>query len=301
MKEIRANLVHLGFSMWSKYEEKLACDDAEWKTLTDRMAASGYNMVVIDLAEGVRYESHPELAVEGSWTVEKLRAELGRLRSIGLEPIPKLNFSTAHDMWLGEYQRMVSTPEYYRVATDLIRETAEIFDTPRFFHLGFDEEDIWCHGGHSYVAMRQGELWWHDLLKLVNAVECAGMRAWIWSDWIWEHRDEFLSRMPRTVLQSNWYYDDLFDARAMRWPRIHNYIDLDRHGFDQVPTSSNYIHDVNTERTVAFARANLSPERLKGFLQTSWRPTTAEFRDKNLSAIDLLAATWGGAKVRKMR
>ena len=70
-----------------------------------------------------------------------MRAEVKRLREMGLEPIPKLNFSTCHDTWLGPYARMVSTPKYYEVAKDLIAETIELFDKPRLFHLGMDEED----------------------------------------------------------------------------------------------------------------------------------------------------------------
>ena len=292
MTEIRANLLHLGHAMWAKPAGPLECEDAEWRFLTDRMAAKGYNMVLIDLGEGMCYESHPEISVKGAWSKDKLATELSRLRGMGLEPIPKLNFSTAHDIWLGEYHKMVSTPEYYRVCGDLIREVSELFGKPRFFHIGYDEEDVWNHVGHAYMALRQGELWWHDLLWFVKTVETAGMRPWMWSDYIWEHRDDFLKRMPRSVLQSNWYYDDLFDAHAFRWPRIANYIDLDRHGFDQVPTSSNHIYDVNTERTVAFCRANISPEHLKGFMQTSWRATIAACREKNIAAIDQLAATW---------
>ncbi len=289
MAEIRANLVHLGSCMWADPPGRLVCEDAEWQAITERMAAKDYNMILVDLGEGVRYESHPEIASEGAWSVGKLRGELARLRGLGLEPIPKMNFSTAHDIWLGEYHRMVSTPEYYRVCGDLIREAAAIFDKPRFFHIGYDEEDAWNHVGHAYVALRQGELWWHDLDWFVQTVEKAGMRAWMWSDHIWEHRDEFLKRMPRSVVQSNWYYDDAFNSRAFRWPRVMNYIDLDKAGFDQIPTCSNCVSDVNAVGTVDFCRKNLLRDRLLGFLQSSWRLTTAANRKKNFDAIDQLA------------
>jgi hypothetical protein len=43
------------------------------------------------------YPSHPELAVKGSWSPEKMKSELARLRALGLEPIPKRNFSASHD------------------------------------------------------------------------------------------------------------------------------------------------------------------------------------------------------------
>ena len=94
--------------------------------------------MLMDLAEQVLYPSHPELAVKGTWSPEKLRKELDRLRGLGLEPIPKLNFSTCHDFWLKDYSRMISTPEYYRVCADVIKDVCEMFDKPRLFHLGWE-------------------------------------------------------------------------------------------------------------------------------------------------------------------
>ena len=63
----------------------------------------------------MEFPSHPELAVKGSWSPERMQKELERLRGLGLEPIPKLNFSAMHDEWLGDYGRMLCTDEYYRV------------------------------------------------------------------------------------------------------------------------------------------------------------------------------------------
>lgn len=296
MKErILANLVHLGMNITTRKRafDPLACDDGEWRIITDRMARRGYNMILIDLNEGVKYDSCPELGVKGAWSVEKLRGELARLRKIGLEPIPKLNFSAMHDEWLGEYGRMLSTDKYYRVCSDLIRECVAIFDNPRFFHIGYDEEDVRNQSNHELMVLRQGELWWHDFLWFVKTVEAAGSRTWIWSDWIWEHKAEFLKRCPRSVLQSNWYYDQGFDERAFRWPRVKAYIDLDKAGFDQIPTSSNNVFDSNAEETVVFCEKNLSDKRLKGYLMSSWRRCLPEQRERNLKAVDLLADAFG--------
>ncbi len=207
---IWAILYHLGSNMWgdcpTAYTPKsdtLLCEDKIWTELTEKSAAAGMNMVVVDLGEGIQYKSHPELAIQGSWTIDKLRADLDRLRKLGLEPIPKLNFSACHDVWLGEYERMLSTPKYYEVCSDLIQEVCEIFDHPRFFHLGYDEETYGHQQTYSYAVVRQGELWWHDFLWFVKVVEKRGARPWIWSDWMWAHPDEFLRRMPKSVLQSN--------------------------------------------------------------------------------------------------
>ena len=130
---IWAGLFHMGTNMWSdqpvsswgpyKGEElKLVCqadhvrfDERVWRSLTDRMVKVGMNMVIIDLGEAIQYPSHPELWVKGSWEIERFRKELARLRAIGLEPIPKMNFSAAHDVWLKKYERMLSTKKYYEV------------------------------------------------------------------------------------------------------------------------------------------------------------------------------------------
>ena len=36
-----------------------------------------------------------------------MKAEKARLAALGIDLVPKLNFSTAHDLWLGDYHRMV--------------------------------------------------------------------------------------------------------------------------------------------------------------------------------------------------
>ena len=122
-----AYLIHLGTNTmcdcvpkeWGRFpkealpgfgpSKRLRCDDATWREVLDAHVKAGTNTVVIGLAEGVVYPSHPELAIEGSWSPDRLRAEIARLRSQGLEVIPKLNFSATHDVWMGEYAHMLST------------------------------------------------------------------------------------------------------------------------------------------------------------------------------------------------
>ena len=79
----------------SRYHSYLFCEDDVWRRTSDAAHAAGCNMLLVDVGEAVVYPSHPELAVAGSWSVEKLRRELARLRALGLEPIPKLNFSAS--------------------------------------------------------------------------------------------------------------------------------------------------------------------------------------------------------------
>ncbi len=265
-------------------------DEPSWQRLSAALAKAGCNQIIIDLAEIVVYPSHPELAVKGSWSVERLRKEIDRLRGMGFEVIPKMNFSACHDTWLKDYHRMVSTKKYYQVCEDLIKDAAEIFDHPRFFHLGYDEETAGHQAKHLFAVCRQGELWWHDFLWFAKVTEKTGCRPWIWSDYIWNHKEEFLNRMPKSVLQSNWYYGAEFDTSKMKNAyRVDTYDVLDKAGFDQVPTGSNFSCDTNFAGTVKYCDAHCNPERLKGYMMAPWTRTFAIHEEKSNEAIAQMA------------
>ena len=291
-------LIHLSYNMWA--DRDLPEPEAEhvsakpylrfdldlWNELEQKMADAGINMVVIDLGDGIRYQSHPEIAVRGAWMTDQLKQEVTRLRRMGIEPIPKLNFSTAHDAWLGPYSRCVSTDTYYAVCRDLIAEVIEIFDRPRFFHLGMDEETAVHQRNYEYLVVRQFDLWWRDLSFFIEQVEKGGSRAWVWSDYLWHHPEMFWRKMPKSVLQSNWYYGGSFSESVAE---VEAYVELDSHGYDQIPTGSNWSAQTNFEGTVDFCVENIAPERLLGFLQTVWRPTLKAYREQHIQAIEQVA------------
>ncbi len=159
---------------------------------TNQNGRCGMNRVLIDWGDGVKYDSLPEIAVNGAWSTSQLKKELKTIRKLGLEPIPKLNFSTGHKAWLGPYQRMISSDTYYKV----------------------------CTKHEKYVRI----------------------------------------------------YDR-----------------LEEHGFDQVPTGSNHSNDINFRETVTYCEKKIAPERLKGFMQTVWRPTLPACQQKHIDAIDQVA------------
>lgn len=185
------------------YHPSLQLSDKLWNDALEKMVAERMNMAVITLGNAVRYESHPEIAVEGAWTVERLRKEIKAIRRMGIEPIPSLNFSAGHDTWLRAYSHMVSTEEYYEVCRDLINEVSDIFSKPRFFHLGMDEETAGHQRFQDFTVVRQSDLWWGDFYFLIGEVMKNGSHPWIWSDYVWHHKNTFFKNMPKSVLQSN--------------------------------------------------------------------------------------------------
>lgn len=265
-------------------------DENVWRRISGKLLSSGVNQVVIDLGEAVQYPSHPELAVRGAWSSDKLRTELSRLRTMGIEPIPKLNFSATHDIWLGEYQRMLSTRQYYAVVADLIADVSEIFDSPRFFHLGLDEETSdFQLLGQQMVVVRQGDLWWHDLMFYVREVERHGSRAWMWSDYLRHHeRSDFLKRMPKSVVQSPWWYLGELDpeknvpAKAL--------IALAELGYDVVPCSSTcYGCQDALPRLVEFCKARFDKSRILGFQMAPWTQMSDVFERRWAESADQVA------------
>ena len=304
-------LLHLSFNMWEEYisphrpfrgfRPDLELDEVLWREAVQAMAKNGGNMIVIDLGDAVRYESHPEIAVNGAWSPKKLREELKKMRDLGIEPIPKLNFSAGHDTWLREYSRMVSTEKYYEVCADLITEVCDLFDKPRFFHLGMDEESAGHQTHYRYIAVRQNDVWWGDFYFLITQVEKNGSRAWIWPDYmLWNHPEQFFEKMPKSVVQSNWFYGT-FDNINQK--DIQAYISLNQGGYEQIPAGA-YLTgkyftgikspELNIGGTADFCKKNLDDRLLLGFLQTWWGPTIEENRDRIIEGIRLL----GEAKKR---
>ena len=265
--------VRRGWHLPPNYTQDICFDLSAWDKTVDFIAERKYNMVLVDVGDGIKYESHPEISAPNALEKDLFRRKLQEVREKGIEPIPKLNFSTAHDTWLKEYRRPISTPAYYRVCADVIREVCEVFDTPRFFHIGFDEEFVveW-----EMAVVRHGDLWWHDLYFFVRECEKNGARAWMWSDYMVRHPEIFLKKMPKSVVQSNYYYREFVDVPESDWRYrwMDGYRVLEREGFDQIVCTSTWDTNHSSLSTCGFCKKELSSEHVLGIMTASWEATT---------------------------
>jgi hypothetical protein len=264
------------------FSENNNVDVDVWDQIVKFLGEQKFNVLLIDLGDAVKYETHPEIAAPDAWDKDFLKKKLDEIRAQGITPIPKLNFSCGHHTWLKEYNRMVSSPTYYRVCADLIGEVCELFGYPEYFHIGFDEEVERKQQFVEKVVVRGPKLWWNDLFFMAKECEKHGARPWMWSDYFWEpgNEDRFLKNMSKSILQSNWYYDS-FQA----WPedhfkgygfRIKTYEIFNEMGYDQVPTASTWQKVDNIRETCAFCKERLDPEHLKGIMVAPWVFTTDE-------------------------
>ena len=223
-------LLHLGMNMWGDYRapseakdptlkythDHLRMDEPVWNDITALMQKRRYNFAIIDVGEGVVFPSHPELAVKGSWTPDRLRDEVARLKEMGIEAIPKLNFSCCHNRWMGVYSRMVSTRKYYQVVDELIGDVCEIFGKPRYVHLGMDEETERMQKTMGLVVVRRGELLWHDVNYLFKCVEKRGARPIVFgTSFARQSGDEFFKRMPKSAVINYGMYGHGYDLKRL--------------------------------------------------------------------------------------
>ena len=257
IKPFFAYLLHLSTHMWMDenstsshwyptdlFSENNNVDLDVWDETVRFLAEKKFDMVLIDVGDGIKYESHPEISAPDARDKDFMKKKLDEIRKLGIEPVPKLNFSAGHDTWMKEYRRMVSTPAYYKMCSEIIAEVCEIFGYPRLFHLGLDEETAPIQANYECVVIRNRDLWWHDAYFLFAECEKHGARPWVWSDYMWDHPDIFFDRMPRSVVQSNWYYSEFRDFSA-DMPRVKMKIEcyekLDKLGYDRVQPAPPYI------------------------------------------------------------
>lgn len=311
-EKIWGMLVNLG--AWSDGEPytELPFDEEVWDCIVNGAYEAGLNAIVICNGGGIDFASHPELALKGAWTRKRLRDEIKRCREKNISLIPKLNFATPHDIWLGEYSRMVSTPTYYKVCNDLIKEAYELFDHPKYIHLGMDEEDAKHVAGHQWAMYRQGDLYWHDIRFLVDCVKDTGATPWMWSDPLFDHPEEYKKHFnPEEVILSPWYYNAF---RKEHWTPISSrdvyvtyynegqyadmglkYVEEDpflvnvrnlavpllKEGYLYVPCAStiNYC-DYNTSDLVEYFKENTPDNQLVGFITAPWRNVISKYKNE---------------------
>ena len=306
-----AVLVHLSMSQWDVKYDELPFDDELWDYIVAESAKSGVNTIVLDVGDGIEFGSHPEIATKGAWTRERTRKEVARCKELGIALIPKLNFASPHDIWLGEYHWKLSTPEYYRVCNDLIKEVYELFDHPEYIHLGMDEEDAKHVKGHELAVYRQGELYWHDIRFYVDCVKDTGAKPWMWSCPLFDHPEEYKAHFDADeVILSPWYYNAF---RKEHWtpvssrevyvtyyneaeykdmniqfveedPFLVNFrnvaLPLMKEGYCYVPCASvNNRCDYNTSDLVEYFKENAPDSQVVGFITAPWQKTAPENKD----------------------
>ena len=327
-EKIKGAMFHLGRGPFRRdyNKEPLPFDEASWETMRNACVEAGFNTIFLDINEGLEYGSHPEIAIEGAWTRQKMRREIRKFRECGITLIPKLNFSAVHDYWLGKYERLLSTPEYYRVCRDLILEVAELFCDAPYFHLGMDEEDM-RHANrpsNELVAFRQGALLWHDMNYFLDTVRDTGKTPVIWSSFAVHQYEEFRQNVsPEDLVVMYYYYHGVRPEHFTRTDSREDYYNyyfvngdyagqgmeyverddpfysnffkyalkgVKEDGYDAILCCSNfYKHEYNEVDVVEMAINDWPAEKLKGIITAPWKMSNADGCESNVDGVRRLA------------
>lgn len=222
-KQMWAMMLHLGYNEWHDrdssfkgndedqiYRDFLYFDESAYQEIVDFLPAQGMNTIVIDIAEGLCLDSHPELAVKGSFSKQKLYDEIKSLREKGFQVIPKMDFSAAHDAWLGVYHQMVGSKVYESLVRDILEEVCELFDYPEYFHLGMGEETPGTQMGYGHCIERHSNLFWREMYQMWDVLQSHDVRPWISSEYYHRYPKVFLQKVSHEVLISLEYSTRIF-------------------------------------------------------------------------------------------
>lgn len=252
----------------------------DWKRVdgrVERMAAAGMNTLLLELGEAMEFDCLPKAHLRGQVKAAEVNEHIRKWKDMGIETVPILEFSAIHSEWMGEYCRMTATPPYRAKCREIIRETYETLEKPRFIHIGMADETNRLNDG-DLVVFRQKAVLWDELKFFADEIVKTGARPWMWGDAVGTHLDTFSGNLPKEYLVSyRWMVNvrtgNKIPEKESKW--IETFGKIDAAGYDQVPVcSTNGWYQRGRARSVEtilnppylaeYVRKHVSAERLKG-------------------------------------
>ncbi|MBQ9544988.1 MAG: hypothetical protein IJV00_07670 [Clostridia bacterium] len=196
------------------YEKTVTKDIPTFEKLCDKAKECGFEKILIFTGDALRYDTHPEIALPGAWTKEELKRQIQRIKALGMEPVPMLDFSAAHDAWLGEYSRMLCTKEYYKVCADLIGELCELFGKPSLFWLGLANENEAVQERYKFINVRDDLQKARDTAFYIAECRRNGAKPWLCGELALTSPELFMKTVDKDVLIGGFIARDI-SAKAI--------------------------------------------------------------------------------------
>jgi hypothetical protein len=192
------------------------------KECLKRLAGLGYNTILWEVENNIRWETCPECVSPDAFSKEEFKDILSFSRALGLEPIPLLQ-TIGHCEYVlknEKYRHLAElpgridqycprNPEVVSFLKRWIDEYLEVFGNVRYFHLGADEAYALgeCPRCRAYAEKNSlSELYISHVNTLSRPLEDKGIRPVIWGDMILHH-PEALDRLSRKIVIFDWLYD----------------------------------------------------------------------------------------------
>jgi Glycosyl hydrolase family 20, catalytic domain len=192
------------------------------KECLERLAGLGYNTILWEVENNIRWETCPECVSPDAFSKEEFKGILSFSRALGLEPIPLLQ-TIGHCEYVlknEKYRHLAElpgridqycprNPEVVSFLKRWIDEYLEVFGNVRYFHLGADEAYALgeCPRCRAYAEKNSlSELYISHVNTLSRPLTDKGIRPIIWGDMILHH-PEALDHLSRKIVIFDWLYD----------------------------------------------------------------------------------------------
>ena len=186
-----------------------------------RLAQAGYNTILWEVENNVRFESCSECASPDAFSKDEFRALLAECRSLGLEPIPLFQTighaeyvlkhpAYAHLKELPDQldQYCPQNPELMPFLHGWIDEYLDLFAPLRIFHIGADE--AWwlgdCPKCKAYAQEHSlSQLYIEHVSRVIEPLLAKGITPALWADMLL-HYPEGIDQLSRQVMLFDWIY-----------------------------------------------------------------------------------------------
>ena len=254
------------------YHDKVYFEKAAFHKMTEEAKNAGFDTLVLELAEGIVYNCHPELAIEGSMPRDEFKAELERLKNMGFSLIPLVDFSPAKNAWMQELG-YVGTKRYDDACEAILREVIELFERPEYVHLGYDDESFLAQEDNAVIYKRHYSKRIEDANRLFDICREYGVKPWIWmSKAILEAyggEEEFRKGIPTDVTLTSLAFKrvqeyHIKENRADRDMTLTS--DIEKWGYPQIPMTSTWLYQAVPMQAFSFYTKHCKGDNFKGFL-----------------------------------
>lgn len=262
-------------------------------------AGMGYNAVLWEVENKVRWETCPECVDPEAFTKDEFRQVLAEANRLGLEPIPLMQ-TFGHAEYVLRQQKYagwresptnqacycVSRPEVVAFQKALLREYLDLFgDRVRRFHLGGDEAFAFgtCPRCSAFGKM---DLYVSHLNAIAEELVRRGVRPGVWADMVLrggdlkdrgkaDAADETMQKLPRIFTLWNWDY--YHGARSEKGDAAATPL-LTRLGYEvilsaasQSAMDSPFLPQFKMHRdNIAACADDVRAQKLAGLCVTSW-------------------------------
>jgi glycosyl hydrolase family 20 len=267
----------------------------------------GYNTLFAHLTDddgcAMTFKNRPELATPHAMTQEQIREWIGTAKDHGLSIVPEIECfgHTRFIHTLPKYKHLAIRgigphnaihplhPETHTLIEDLLRDTAELFDSP-YIHAGFDEVNL--GDGSALGPEAAGKADWEVFADYVTHVHGIitklGKQMMIWGDHL-VSEPRIGDRIPKDIIICDWQYHADLDTST-----THTLLDMgfkvvccpssSRSG-DMIMPRSNTLGNLQRFSRIAHAAG----EHVLGLINTIWCP------GRMLCDTELFTLALGGA------